>query len=203
MSRLVVIGTPRMRIESFSEAWLSERYVSWLNDPELMRFSENRHRRHTEESCREYAASFEGTPHYFWAIVAHDSALGHIGNITAYVNPEHGLADVGILVGERQVWGRGYGTEAWMAVCDFLLREVGLRKVTAGTLSVNRGMLSIMNRTGMQQDGVRVEHYLVNNEPVNMVHSALFRNAWLKRFPRGPFETNDHSCPSLSRVAPA
>ena len=188
MAHRDVLETPRLRIEPFGEAWLSERYVAWLNDPDVVRYSENRHRRHTIESCREYLASFIGTPHYYWAIVTRSPGPCHIGNITAYLTPEHGIADIGIMVGEKSSWGAGYGGEAWMAVCDYLLREVGVRKLTAGTLSVNRGMLSIMNRVGMQSDGVRVAHYLIGGDAVDMVHAALFREAWLQRFPRGPFE---------------
>jgi [ribosomal protein S5]-alanine N-acetyltransferase len=190
LARTRVLETPRLTIEPFSEARLTERYVSWLNDRETMRYSENRQRTHTLQSCREYAGSFEDTPHYFWAIVARDHALGHIGNINAYVEPAHGVADVGIVVGERASWGRGYGTEAWVGVCDFLLRTAGIRKVSAGAVAVNRAMIAIMRRAGMQPDGIRAAHQIIEGEAVDVVHAALFREAWLRRFPRGPFETH-------------
>ena len=132
-----VLETRRLRLEPFSESRLTDRYVGWLNDPEVVRFSEQRHRTHTLQSCRDYLASFAGTPHYFWAVVACDVALGHIGNVNAYVDPTNRVADVGILIGERRVWGAGYGSEAWQAVCGFLLDELELRKVTAGTLATN------------------------------------------------------------------
>src|SRR6185436_19791092 len=113
--------TKRLQVEPFSvERHLSDRYVSWLNDPEVTRFSEQRRRTHTRESCRQYAASFEGTPNHFWAVVARDPLIGHLGNLNAYVNAEHQTADVGILIGERPAQGKGFATEAWSAVCDFL-----------------------------------------------------------------------------------
>jgi ribosomal-protein-alanine N-acetyltransferase len=187
MAASPVLETPRLRIEPFAvERQLSARYVGWLNDPELTRFSEQRHRQHTLESCRQYAASFDDTPHYFWAVLAVDPtrpALDHIGNMNAYVTPAHGLADVGILIGERAAAGRGYATEAWMAVCDFLLRTAGLRKVTAGCLAVNAAMLRVMDRAGMQEDGRRLRHHLWNGQEVDVVHRALHRDAWLERFP--------------------
>ena len=201
MARSPVLRTPRLSIEPFSDVRLSERYVSWLNDPEVVRFSENRHRRHTIASCREYAASFNGTPNYFWAIVARDPEVGHIGNMNAYVSAEHALADVGIVLGERSIWGRGYGIEAWLAVCDFLLRTQALRKVSAGALSTNRAMLSIMRRTEMQLDGVRVAHYLVEGNAGDLVHMALFHDAWVNRFPYGPFEAIHDCSPQAGRAA--
>ncbi|HEV2145971.1 MAG TPA: GNAT family N-acetyltransferase [Longimicrobiaceae bacterium] len=173
-----MIETPRLRIEPFTDEHLTERYVGWLNDPEVVRYSDQRQRAHTLESCRAYMESFRGTPHHFWAIVARDPALGHIGNVNAYVAEEHRVADVGILVGERGAWGAGFGTEAWIAVCDHLLRAGGMRKVTAGTLEVNRPMLVVMQRAGMVPDGRRVRQSLFEGREVDVVHAALFADEW-------------------------
>lgn len=160
----------------FSEEHLTERYVGWLNDPEVVRYSEQRHRRHTLASCREYWRSFQSSPNYFWALIEHERGLGHIGNMNAYVDPPNRVADVGILIGERAVWRGGYGMEAWQAVCDFLLHEGGIRKVTAGAMATNSGMLAIMRKAGMVEDGRRVRHYLVGDEEVDLVYAALFRS---------------------------
>ena len=179
------LETPRLRIEPFREELLSARYVGWLNAADVVRYSEQRHRHHTLESCRAYLASYAGTDHYFWALVARDPALGHVGNINAYLDPRHQLADVGILVGERALWGRGYGREAWCAVVDFLIRDRGLRKVTGGTLSVNRGMLAILDASGMVDDGRRRRHHRMDDgELVDVVYAAAFRDAWLERHPQ-------------------
>jgi RimJ/RimL family protein N-acetyltransferase len=182
-----VIETPRLRIEPYSAARLTERYVRWLNDPLLMRYSEHRHRSHTIESCRDYMRSFEGTPNYFWAVVAHDENLGHIGNMNAYVDTLHSVADVGILIAEASARGQGFATEAWLGGCDYLLRVAGIRKVTAGTIEPNAAMLKVMERSGMAEDGRRIRHYLWNGQEVDIIYAALFRTDWLQNYPEGPF----------------
>jgi RimJ/RimL family protein N-acetyltransferase len=173
------LKTSRLRLIPFAEEYLTPRYVGWLNDPEVVRYSEQRHKVHTLESCRSYWQSFSGTPHYFWAVVAVDETLGHIGNINAYVDPENQLADVGILIGEKKVWRRGYGLEAWRAVCEYLLSKAKMRKVTAGTLAVNTGMLKIMRQTGMVDDGRRYRHHIFESREVDIIHSAFFRQDFL------------------------
>jgi RimJ/RimL family protein N-acetyltransferase len=150
--------------------------VGWLNDPEVVRYSEQRHRIHTIESCREYWRSFVGTPHHFWAILVSGSQLGHIGNINAYVDEKNRLADVGILIGEKTAWGQGYGLEAWIAVCMHLLNEQGVRKVTAGTSAANKGMLRIMEKSGMVADGRRVRQYIFEGKETDIIHMALFND---------------------------
>lgn len=172
-----MIETPRLVITKFSEQHLTQRYVSWLNDPEVVRYSDQRFATHSLDSCREYFNSFRGTPHWFFAIVARD-ALGHIGNVTAYIDTHHSVADVGILIGLKACWGRGYGTEAFRAVCDYLLGKVGVRKVTAGTLATNTGMLRIMQQVGMKPDGARRRQALLDGIEVDVVHGAIFGEDW-------------------------
>lgn len=170
-----VLTTSRLRLEPFQPHHLTERYVGWLNNPDVVRFSEQRHRRHTLESVAAYVRSFEGLAHYLWAIVSTDGQLGHIGNISARIDSHNRVADVGILVGERRVWGHGYGGEAWNAVCAFLLRDAAMRKVTGGAAASNTAMLAIMRRAGMLEDGRRLRHLVIDGEEVDVIHMALFQ----------------------------
>ncbi len=160
----------------FAERHLTEAYVGWLNDPETMRHSENRHRQHSLESCRDYWESFAGSPHFFWAIEA--DALGHIGNMNAYLDIPNGTADVGILLGDRDSWGKGFGLEAWMLVAQFLFKSQGIRKLTAGTAANNIGMLKIMERAGMTADGRRLRQLLIDGAEVDVVYAAVFAEQW-------------------------
>jgi RimJ/RimL family protein N-acetyltransferase len=172
------IRTRRLLITPFSEKHLTPRYVAWLNDPELMQFSEQRHKTHTPESCRDYWRSFEGTPHYFWALEELEAGHRHLGNLNAYVDPVNRLADVGILIGEKDSHNRGYALEALAAVFDFLFAGLGIRKLTQGTMALNAPMLRVMNKLGMVPDGVRKRHYLCQGQEVDVVHMAVFREQW-------------------------
>lgn len=169
-----VIKTERLLIRPFSDEYLTERYVSWLNDIELMQYSEQRHRKHSLESCRLYMMDFKDSPNYLWAVVARDLGLGHIGNINAYVDPFNSLADVGIMIGEKKAHGEGYGFEAFKAVTDFLLKDCNMRKVTAGAMSVNEPMIRIMKKAGMVEDGTRKRHYIWGGREVDILHFAKF-----------------------------
>ena len=169
----VVIETERLRLEPFAERHLTERYVGWLADPEIVRYSEQRFRTHTLESCAEYMRSFEGTPNLFYALVAKDAALGHVGNLNVYVDERHGTADIGILVGERATWGKGIGGEAWRAAVERLLAH-GVRKVTGGCVATNEAMVRIMKRAGMKPDGRRAAQYVYDGQEVDVVYYAVF-----------------------------
>lgn len=119
--------------------------------------------------------SFGKSPHYFWAISVLRDKLGHIGNITAYIDEANKTADLGILIGETKAWGKGYAAEAWMAVCEHLFKKMNIRKITAGTMSCNKRMLNLMKRTGMSDDGMRIGQYIWEGKEMDVMHSAIFK----------------------------
>lgn len=172
------IHTERLRIVPFERRHLTERYVGWLNDPVVTRYSEQRHRVHTIESCAAYARSFEGRPDRFLAVETLGQPPRHIGNLTVTVDPPNGLADLSILIGERNEWGRGYGVEAWRAVLEGLIREETMRKVTGGASAANVAMIAIMRKCGMVEDGIRCRHLLIDDVPTDVVYFAAFANEW-------------------------
>lgn len=175
MTKAPILQTTRLQLVPFSEQHLTARYIGWLNDPEVVRYSELRHHAHTTQSCREYLRAFRESPHYFWAIETRSTEPGHIGTITAHVDVPNQVADVGILIGEKAIWGNGYGTEAWRAVCAWLLEVDKLRKVTAGAMASNKGMRAIMQRVGMSEEGSRRQHFILDGHPQDLVYCALFR----------------------------
>ena len=167
-----------VRLVPFGERHLTGRYLGWLNDQGLMRYSEQRHRTHTLASCRVYWQSFVDSPHYLWALEETAEGLGHIGNLNAYLDPPNGLADLGILIGEIRGRGKGLGLIAWRLAVEFLFRHTATRKISAGTMALNAPMLRLMERSGMIADGRRRRHYLVAGQETDIVHMALFREQW-------------------------
>ena len=169
-----VFGAQRLtgsvvELRSFSKENLTDSYLGWLRDPNLMRFSNQRFRTHNINSCRAYLDSFTGTDNLFLAIY-HESVF--IGTMTAYRSVVHGTADIGLLI-SAGVQGKGYGKDAWATLMAHLLTN-GARKVTGGTLRCNTAMVRIMLGCGMQADGVRAGQELVDGVAHDMLHFAKF-----------------------------
>ena len=151
-------------------------YVSWLNDPVTMRFSNQRFLVHDRQSCLRYLESFKTSPNLFFSIRDKQTKLS-IGTMTAYLAPQHGTADMGILVGERSVWGQGFGLDAWSTLLHWLIDVQKIRKVTAGTLACNDAMLRLMDKSGMCKEGEKKLHEIVNGQPHDVLYFARFRAA--------------------------
>lgn len=171
MNGAIHLEGARVTLDSFTQADIGDAYVGWLNDPEVVRFSNQRFRTHSAESCRAYLASFAGSDNLFLAIRRREDGA-HIGTMTVYRSIPHGTADVGIMVGERG--GGGYGQDAWDTLLGWLLGRGDIRKVTAGTLACNTGMVRLMQRSGMTLEGTRRAQELVEGEPQDIVLYGKF-----------------------------
>lgn len=162
-----------MKLTSFSEEDITDEYVGWLNNPVVTQFSNQRFIEHNHETCRHYLEKFEGSPNLFLSIrrLEDDRA---IGTMTAYIAPQHGSADMGILIGDPSVWKRGFGQDAWNTLAEFLLRQPGMRKITCGTLACNEAMIRLAERSGMELEARRAAHELVDGKPVDILYFARF-----------------------------
>lgn len=165
----------RLCLSAFSAGHLTPRYVAWLNDPEVVRFSEQRHRVHTMESCRAYWSGMRQAGGLLWAIETRSGE--HIGNISAQPDVPNKSVELAILIGDKPSWHQGYGTEAWGAVCEYLLGVVGARCAVAGTMAVNDGMRAIFARTGMVDEGLRKRYFIWEEQEVDMVQAVRFADA--------------------------
>jgi len=161
-------------LRPFTAADISNEYLGWLKDPEVVRFSNQRFRVHTRETALAFVNSFAGSGNLFLGIrLAENQRL--VGTITAYRSQPHQTADMGILIGDRDCWGKGIGLDAWASLMDYLLNICRLRKVTGGTLRCNVGMVRIMERSGMILEAVRIQQELVDQVPQDALYYAKFR----------------------------
>jgi RimJ/RimL family protein N-acetyltransferase len=82
-----------------------------------------------------------------------------------------------LLIGERKSWGQSYGSEAWIAVCKYMLDVAGMHKMVVGAVSSNKAMLAIIRKAGMIEDGRRLRHCLIDGVETDMAYRAQFNDA--------------------------
>jgi ribosomal-protein-alanine N-acetyltransferase len=163
-------------LRAFTESDITATYLAWLHDKEALRFSNQRFREHSPETCLSYLRSFDHSSNLFLAVISNETQT-MVGTMTAYIQEPHSTADMGILIGDRSTWGKGFGSDAWISLLNFLLTERKIRKVTGGTLSGNKGMISIMERSGMHLEGSRKAQEITDGEFQDTLYYAKFRDS--------------------------
>lgn len=165
----------RVILKIFNMSNITSSYIAWLNDPEVVRYSNQKFIVHNADTCLEYFQSFIGTNNIYLAIYLKEENI-YIGTMTVYIAGAHETADIGILIGDKKIWGNGIGQEAWILMVDWLVKVAGARKVTGGAMRANIGMTKIMVNSGMKIDGVRVAQELLDGKPQDILYFSKFRN---------------------------
>lgn len=168
------VENEKTKIRVFEERDICVQYIGWLNDKEVVRFSNQRFICHDRKNCKDY---FDSIDEKSWFLLVENKKDGlMLGTISVHFNLNHGVADIGILIGEKSSWGKGVGGDAWSAVVDILAGLKGIRKITAGTLACNLGMISIMKKCGMEADGYR----RAQEECDDDIHDILYFAKYIK-----------------------
>ncbi len=154
-----IVKGEHLFLRPLATADVTDVYVGWMNDPEVTRFTESLGS-HTLESVRAFVADCERDERvYFMAIMESESGK-HIGNIKlGPVHPLHKVASIGIIIGEKQCWGRGYATESIELMLDYAFASLELHKVTAGCYEANSAALRAFQKAGFVVEGVQKEQH--------------------------------------------
>lgn len=142
---------------------VTERYYAWLNDPEVYQFLETRFVPRSIENIADFVRrmdSCENEP--FFAICTKDSDL-HVGNIKlGPINWHHRNADISLLIGDRDYWGKGIASEAIGLITDYGFKMRNLNKLKAGCYAENIGSAKAFERCGYLREGLLRSHAISN-----------------------------------------
>lgn len=152
---------------------VSEDYVSWLNDSYVNRYLESRFQTHTLESTRAFVTDCITSDHALLFGIRHPSKGRHIGNIKLEINKHHRLGEVGILIGDRQVHGKGIGSQAIRVLAGIARDELGLRKLTAGCYASNKASERSFVKAGFFVEGRRRDHFLATEGSEDLILMGL------------------------------
>ncbi len=111
-----------------------------------------------EEWIASLGAKFEAGEQVSLAVtLSEGGAL--VGSITLRVAAAHRRASLGYWIGVPW-WGRGYATEAAIAMIRYGFDELGLHRITAQHMSGNPASGRVMVKAGMQREGELVDEVL-------------------------------------------
>ncbi|MBI2524605.1 MAG: GNAT family N-acetyltransferase [Candidatus Rokubacteria bacterium] len=163
----------RVYLRAVQQSDAGETYGGWLNDPEVTRYTESRFFPTTADKLREYVRALEGSRDSIFLAIVDRRTQQHVGNIKlGPIDWIHRLGDIGLLIGDKSVWGRGYATEAIRLVSDYAFRRLNLHKLTAGCYSTNLGSIRAFEKAGFHEEARRPRHYYSEGAYVDLVYLA-------------------------------
>jgi RimJ/RimL family protein N-acetyltransferase len=105
------------------------RYVTWLNDPEVTHHLELYLPINSDNEADWYDAQRKDNSTQNFAVVINEEDV-HIGSVGLMsINHREQNAELGIAIGDKTQWGKGYGREAIRLLLDFAFAEMNLHRV--------------------------------------------------------------------------
>ena len=163
-SDLAVLETERLILRPLNRHFISQDYVNWMNDEKVNRHLESGGD-YTLEKLTAYLKEVEDNPKYFWAINLKETNQ-HLGNIKIDPIDLNLLwGEYGIMIGDRNAWGKGIAKEASKTVIDFCFNTLNLNQINLGVKKNNLKAISLYEKLGFRitpQSAPKtktVEHY--------------------------------------------
>ena len=104
-----------------------------------------------------------------------DWVRGRIGLIR--LRPEAGEWEIGWVM-HKDDWGKGYATEAARAMLGYAFSELGVHRVVAFCNALNTASYRVMEKLGMQRDGLLRESLRWNGQWVDECVYAILERDW-------------------------
>lgn len=100
----------------------------------------------------------------------------HIGNCTFYdINESKGEAQLGIIIGDRNYWDKGYGTDVVSTIVNHIYLNTNLKRIYLKTLDWNLRAQKCFQNCGFTPCGQ------LNRDGNNFVLMELRREQWEKQ----------------------
>lgn len=159
-----------------------ERYFRWINDFEVTSFLGKPYKPIPKERERELLQKILSDESS--VVFAIDTLDGvHIG-ITGLHHISHfdGTAITGTVIGDKNFWSRGYGTDAKMLLLWYGFTVLNLRRVSSRVAANNVRSIKCQLKCGYAVEGIWRKELYKNGRYHDIILLAVFRSGWMKRW---------------------
>jgi RimJ/RimL family protein N-acetyltransferase len=171
-----------VRLSAIEPEELSKAISGWHRDSALLRLMDtNVSRVYSPKAARDWIEKqvYSDKPEMHWFAIhtlAEDRLIGDIDLSTVYNG--HGDTFVGIGIGEREFWGKGYGTDAMCVILRYAFTELNMQRVSLDVFEYNPRAVRSYEKAGFRYEGR--ERRLLNRDGRrwDLIFMGILRPEW-------------------------
>ena len=154
-------------------------YVRWFNDPEVtdmlgdtrFPFSEGKEREWIEQQLVP-----KDDKRAFTVLTKKGRPIGNAG--FNEIDFQNRYAVLGIAIGEKDFWDRGYGEDNIVTLMKFGFEELGMHKIELGVHSTNERAIACYKKCGFVLEGCEREHDFHRGKYIDSLRMGILRREW-------------------------
>jgi RimJ/RimL family protein N-acetyltransferase len=174
-----------VRLSAMDAEEISSAFSRWSRDTEFRRLL---------DSGAAHTSSLTGTKkwlekeldeqsinqHWFSVRKLDDDKL--LGDIDLYIyNWPSRDAFVGLGIGEREFWGKGYGTDLMKLIMRYAFTEVNLRRVTLTVFEYNPRAIRSYEKAGFRHEGRMRKVLNKEGRRWDILYMGILREEWMEQ----------------------
>ena len=153
-------------------------FVLWLNDEEVRQYlsmtsplNKIREKEWVENLYKDDRNTVLGI-----VVKENDQLIGNIG--MHRISIPHRQAGMGIFIGDKTCWSKGYGTEALKLMLGYGFDQLNLHRLHLTVFSFNARAIRTYEKVGFKREGVFREHLYRNGKYHDVYYMAILENEW-------------------------
>jgi RimJ/RimL family protein N-acetyltransferase len=154
--------------------------AKWFNDPEVTQFL-NWFRPMALESEEDWYRNIQkdtNSVHFAIMLKGDDAKDLPIGNCGSNLDQKNRVGKVGIVIGDKNYWGMGFGTEAMQLLVNYNFKTLNMERVELETFAFNIRAIKSYKRVGFIEEGCRRKAHFINGQYHDVITMGLLRSEW-------------------------
>jgi len=155
-----------------------DNFVAWLNDEEVRQylsmslpFNKTREKEFIDGLYKDDRNIILGI------VLKEDNSL--IGNIGLHkISSIHRNAEIGIFIGDKRQWSKGYGTEALKLLIKYGFDQLNLHRIYLTVFDFNTRAMKAYEKVGFKKEGVYREHHYTNGKYCDVHFMSILKSEW-------------------------
>jgi len=131
----------------------------WANDPDVRRLI-GEALPMSKAGADEFLERVRQDKERVWFVVVlkeNDRVIGEAGLLRMF-HPWRNT-DLSIIIGDKEAWGKGYGTQAILLLLDYAFGYLGFHRVSVGVVGFNERALRFYEKVGFKREGLQRDGY--------------------------------------------
>jgi [ribosomal protein S5]-alanine N-acetyltransferase len=176
-TKTAFVSGPKIFQRPLCRADINERYLDWLNDPEVTRYMETGIFPTTMLDLEKYYAEVATSRNNVILAVIDKKSGRHVGNVKlGPIHKIHRKATFGIMLGEKKFWGRGIGIEATRLTVEYGFYRLNLQRIDLGVFAEHASAVRCYKKVGFKVEGRLRQDLFQDGEYKDRLWMGLLRS---------------------------
>ena len=180
MGKQIYLSGNRIYLRKLRKSDINKAYLSWLKDPDVIRFMHAGTMSDNKTVLLDYYANFANNKNDFLFAIIMKKNNKHIGNVRlGPIEWNHKRSEFGLMIGDKKSWGKGFAFEAINAILKYAFELLNLNRINIYVVEENKAALAVYKKAGFKIEGCMRKNYCLNEKYSNTLVLGILKEEFI------------------------